>query len=74
MFMDEGKSQIPLYQRRIQFMKAKMPSNEKNGESIKWPQILVEVAESENITADELWIHVFTERVDQTMSKLAPEE
>ena len=32
MLMDEGKSRMPLHQRRIQFMKAKKASNEKNGE------------------------------------------
>ena len=59
---------------RIQFMKAKKASNEKNGEWIEQLRILVEVAELENIAADELRIHVFTESVDQTMTKLALEE
>ena len=35
---------------------------------------MVEVAELNNITSDELGIHVFTENVDQTMSKFVIEE
>ena len=32
MLMDEGKSRMPLHQRRMQFLKAEKASNEKNGE------------------------------------------
>ena len=51
-----------------------MASNEKKGEWIEQLQTLVEVAEFDNITVDELGTHVFTESVDQTMTKLALEE
>ena len=74
MLLDEGKSRMPHHQRRIQFLKAKKASNERNGEWIERLLTLTEVAELENITADELGIHVFTESVDQTMTKLALEE
>ena len=55
-------------------MKARKAPNEKNGEWIERLRTLVEVAELNNITSDELGIHVFTESADQTMSKLAIEE
>ena len=65
---------MPLHHRRIQFMKARKAPNEKNGEWIERVRTLVEVVELNYITSDELGIHVFTESVDQTMSKLAIEE
>ena len=55
-------------------MKAKRAPNEKHGEWIERLRILAEVAELENITVDELGIHVFLESADQTMSKLAIDE
>ena len=61
--MDEAESWMPLHQRRIQCMKAKKASNEKNDEWIERLRTLVEVAKLENNTADELGIHVFTEGV-----------
>ena len=64
---------MPLHQRRIQFLKAKNASNEKNKEWIERLRTLAEVAELEKITTDELGTHVFTESVDQTMTKLALE-
>ena len=70
MLMDEGKSRMPLHQRRIQFMKARRAPNEKHGEWIKRLRTLAEVAELENITLDEFGIHIFMESADQTMSKL----
>ena len=74
LLLDEGKSRMPNHQRHMQFLKAKKASNERNGEWIERLRTLLEVAEVENITADELGIHVFTESVDPTMTKLAVEE
>ena len=51
---------MPHQQRHMQFLKAKKASNERNGEWIERLRTLLEVAEVENITADELGIHVFT--------------
>ena len=74
LLMNEAKNRYPLHQRRIQFMKAKRAPNEKHGEWIERLRTLAEVAELENITVDELGIHVFIESADQTMSKLAIDE
>ena len=65
---------MPHHQRHMQFLKAKKASNERNGEWIDRLRTLLEVAEVENITADELGIHVFTESGDPTMTKLALDE
>ena len=46
----------------------------KDGEWIERLRTLVEVAELDDITADELGIHVFTESVDPSMTKLTLEE
>ena len=67
MLMEDGKSTMPLHQRRIQFMKARTAPNEKNGKWIERLQTLVEGAELNNIASDELGIPVFTESVNQKM-------
>ena len=70
MLLDEEKSRMPLHQRPIQFFKAKKAPNDRNRKWIERLWTLLEVAEVDKITGDELAIHVFMESVDHTMTKL----
>ena len=65
---------MPRHQCRIELLKAKKAGNEKNGQWIERLRILLDVAEVETMSADELGIHIFTESVNPTMTNLALDE
>ena len=74
LLLEEGKKWLPRYQRSIELLKAKKSGNEKNGEWIERLHSLLDVAEVETMSGDEVGIHIFTESVDPTMTKLALDE
>ena len=67
---EEGKHRVPKHQRWMELLKAKMAGRERNIDFLERVHKMIEVAEVESITPDELGIHIFAESVDPTMAKL----
>ena len=74
LLLEEGKKRMPRHQRRSELLKAKKAGNEKNVEWIERLHNLLDVAEVETMTADELGIRIFTMSVDPTITKPALNE
>ena len=55
----------------MDLLKAMKAGNERNIDWLERLHNILEVAEVESMTADELGIHIFAESVDSTMIKLA---
>ena len=68
----EGRLRMPCHQRRLQLLKAKRNSN-KHSDFLYQLETLMSVAEFEEMSADEMVIHLFAETADAVMSKLALE-
>ena len=68
----EGRLRMPCHQRRLQLLKAKRNSN-KHSDFLYQLETLMSVAEFEEMSADEMAIHLFVETGDAVMSKLALE-
>jgi hypothetical protein len=66
----EGRMRMPVHQRRIQLMKAKR-NQARHTEFIFTLEKLISVAEFEDMTKEQMVIHLFAETADSTMSKLA---
>ena len=65
------KNRMPKHQRRMDLLKAKKAGNERNIDWLERLHNILEVAEVEAMTPDELCIHIFAVSVDSTMTKLA---
>ena len=61
---------MPVHQRRIQLMKAKR-NQARHTEFIFTLEKLISVAEFEDMTKEQMVLHLFAETADSTMSKLA---
>ena len=62
---------MPKHQRRMELLKAKQAGNERNIYYLERIHKMLDVAEVETMTPDELGIQIFAERVYSTMTKLA---
>ena len=62
---------MPKHHRHMDLLQAKKAGNERNIGWLERLHNILEVAEVETMTPDELCIHIFAESVDSTMTKLA---
>ena len=67
---EEGRLRTPVHQHRLQLFKAKRQQT-RHTEFIFMLEKLMSVSEFENLTADELLIHLFADTADTTMSRIA---
>ena len=67
---EEGRLRTPVHQRRLQLFKAKRQQT-RHTEYIFMLEKLMSVAEFEDLTADEMLIHLFADTAEITMSRIA---
>ena len=67
---EEGKLRMPRHLRRLELLKVKR-GNERHSDLFYTIENLMRVGEFDTMTLDEMIIHLFAERADNTMSRLA---
>ena len=70
LIQEEGKLRTPVHQRRLQLFKARRQQS-RHTEYIFMLEKLMSVADFDNMTADQLLIHIFADTADATMSRIA---
>ena len=66
-----GKNWMPKHHHLMDILKAKKAGNERNINWLERLHNILEVAEVETMTQDELCTHIFAESIDSPMTKLA---